>query len=140
MAGTLRRRHGSRHALLFTTVLPITPLVDISLMLVVFFLLTSLTGAGAHAVPVVLPKAGTASKAAATTVDLAIDRDGRMTIGGQQVTLAELRGRVTSTSIVMIHADAQVAHGRVIAAVDAVRQTGVERIFYATVKATVEEW
>ena len=51
----LRRNHGQRNALLFLTVLPITPLVDISLLMVVFFVLASMTAvhrSGARLIPV----------------------------------------------------------------------------------------
>ena len=52
----LRRRHGSGNVLLFLTVLPITPLVDISLLLLCFFLLAG--QATVHRdLPVTLPKA-----------------------------------------------------------------------------------
>lgn len=135
----LRRRHGKHHALLFTTVLPITPLIDVSLMLVVFYLMVQSSG-GHQVIPVVLPKASTGQQSPAQTADVSVDRAGKIRVGAQEMTLAELRNALAKTAVVTVHADSDAAHGRVIAVVDALRQAGVGKVFYASMAGDPADW
>lgn len=133
----LRRRHGPNNALLFLTVLPITPLVDISLLLLGFFMLAGQVAAHRE-LSVTLPKAGTA-EAAAAALNVAIGRDGAVTIAGRAVDLEELKASAAGAPRVALHADAAVPHGRVVAVVDALRAAGAGKVYYATTEG-VEDW
>jgi biopolymer transport protein ExbD len=135
----LRRRHGRHHALLFTTVLPITPLIDVALMLVVFFLMVQ--SAPEHQVlPVVLPKAATGQQSQQESADVSIDRSGKITFANQQVTLAQLKTALAKAPSVTVHADNDASHGRVIAVVDALRQAGVGKVYYASLAGSPTDW
>ena len=81
---TLRRRHGVAR-----TGLDFTSLVDIALVLVVYFLLASQTAASRD-LPVTLPQAGTGQQAATDTIELVVDRGGTVTFRGRTVELKEL--------------------------------------------------
>jgi biopolymer transport protein ExbD len=129
----LRRRHrSSRMALDFTA------LVDIALVLVVYFVLAS-QAAQSRDLPVSLPQAGTGSKPLPATIDLVIDAGGAMSYKGKMLETATLSTVVTGKPVVTILADKMARHGRVVEVVDALRKIGVEQIFYATA-AGVEEW
>lgn len=136
---TLRRRHGQTNILLFLTVLPITPLVDVSLVLVVF-LIACVDGGKepAHALPVALPKAGTAAPAATEALAVYIDRGGAVRVGGREVSPADLAIAAKGARLATIHADAKVAHGIVVGVVDTLRKAGVATIAYATAPGVVE--
>jgi len=128
----LRRRHGSAAALLHLTVLPITPLVDVSLLLAVFLLLV-MDDSGRQSIPVALPEAGTGTGSEASALGVTIDAAGNLRVDGAALTLDALAARAKGAARATLHADTKVAHGRVVAVVDVLRKAGVERIFYATV-------
>ena len=136
---TLRRRHGQTNILLFLTVLPITPLVDVALVLVVFLIACVEGGKEpAHALPVALPKAGSAAPAATGALAVYIDRAGAVRVAGRDVTPAELAIAAKGARLATIHADAKVAHGTVVGVVDTLRRAGVGTIAYATTPGAIE--
>lgn len=136
---TLRRRHGQANVLLFLTVLPITPLVDVSLVLVVFLIACVEGGKDpAHALPVALPKAGTSAPATTEALLVSIDRGGAVRVAGREVTPADLAIAAKGARLATIHADAKVAHGTVVGVVDTLRKAGVGTIAYATTPGAIE--
>jgi len=136
---TLRRRHGQANVLLFLTVLPITPLVDVSLVLVVFLIACVDGGKDpARALPVALPRAGSATAPASEALAVTIDRGGAVRVDGRTVTPAELAAAAKGVRTATIHADAKVAHGTVVGVVDTLRKAGVGTIAYATVPGAIE--
>jgi biopolymer transport protein ExbD len=129
----LRRRHRtSRMPLDFTA------LVDIALVLVVYFVLAS-QAVQSRDLPVSLPQAGTGSKPSPATIDLVIDAGGVLTYHGKQVDMSKLTSVISGKPMVTLLADKMARHGRVVEVVDALRKLGIEQIFYATA-AGVEEW
>ena len=136
---TLRRRHGQANVLLFLTVLPITPLVDVSLVLVVFLIACVEGGKDpGQSLPVALPKAGTAETAPVQALSVSIDRGGAVKVGGRGVTPAELAAAAKGIRQAIIHADAKVAHGTVVGVVDTLRKAGVGTIASATTPGAIE--
>ena len=136
---TLRRRHGQGNVLLFLTVLPITPLVDVSLVLVVFLIACVEGGKDpTHSLPVALPKAGTSEQAPSQSLAVSIDRSGAVKVGGRGVTPADLALAAKGVRQAIIHADAKVAHGTVVGVVDTLRKAGVGTIAYATTPGAIE--
>jgi biopolymer transport protein ExbD len=129
----LHRRHGGGR-----TALDFTALVDIALVLVVYFVLAS-QAAQSRDLPVSLPQAGTGGKPAPNTLDLVIDASGGMSLKGKAVEVADLGKIVQGQPKVTLLADKQARHGRVVEVVDALRKLGVQEIYYATA-AGVEEW
>lgn len=131
----LRRRHGRDRQLL-----DLTPMVDVALMLVVFLLLSADIVADS-AVPVDLPAAATAREL--PTDDrrmLTITAGGRIMLDGESVEVGQIAERVDQTAIVVVQADREVEHGRVVRAVDALRSAGVAAIYYATEEPSEETW
>ncbi len=134
---SLRRRHGSGNVLLFLTVLPIAPLVDISLVLVVF-LIAAMQADAQRSLPVALPKAGTAAVSETAAFAVSIDQAGAVSVGGRSVTPAELTAAAKGRAQATIRADAKVAHGTVVGVVDALRKAGVDKIYYAATPGIIE--
>ncbi len=129
----LRRRHRrERGALDFTS------LVDVALVLVVFFLLSAQAG-GLRSLPVVLPQAGSATTERVASLELLIDRGGALTAQGRRLELAELAGVIGHAGRIVIAADAEARHGRVVEVVDALRRAGAREIYFATAPA-VQDW
>ena len=129
----LRRRHSGQR-----TALDFTALVDIALVLVVYFVLAS-QAAQSRDLPVSLPQAGTGAKPAPNTLDLVIDAGGAVSLKGKPIEVADLAKVVQGQPKVTLLADKQSRHGRVVEVVDALRKLGVQEIYYATA-AGVEEW
>jgi biopolymer transport protein ExbD len=129
----LHRRHRQTR-----TSLDFTALVDIALVLVVFFVLAS-QAAQSRDLPVSLPEAGTGQKPTTQTFDIVIDAHGTMRYRTQALDIAALQQLTVGKPSVTLVADKMARHGRVIEIVDALRKNGVEKIFYATA-AGVEEW
>lgn len=114
----------------------VTPLVDITLVLLIVFMVTAQLIAG-QSVPLDLPKAATASTTQ-TVLTLSLDRDGVLLVDGQPVAdRAALGARAravreqTPEVRALIAASAQATHGRVLEIVDTLREAGVTRVAFA---------
>ena len=130
---SLRRRHRRSHG-----TLDFTSLVDVALVLVVFFLLSAQAG-GLHSLPVTLPQAGSAEAEHGTSLELTIDRGGAISLQGRHLELAELAGVATRSARIILVADAEARHGRVVEVVDALRRAGAREIYFAT-RPAVQDW
>lgn len=133
----LRRRHGSGRQELALTVLPIAPMVDISLVLVVLLIAASHGDDEQKSLPVSLPRAGSGT-AATPGLRIVVERSGAVRLAGSVVTPAQLAAAAAGQRQATIQADAQVAHGSVVAVVDVLRKAGVDKVFYATVDGVVD--
>ena len=132
---SLRRRHGFHGAFI-----NLTPLIDMSLMLVVFFVLCLTTSqASIRAMPVTLPEAGTAEGAKPASLEVAISASGAITIDGKTVQIADLQQLAAHAGRASLLADKDARHGRVVEVVDALRRAGVKDVFYATT-APLKDW
>jgi biopolymer transport protein ExbD len=114
----------------------VTPLVDITLVLLIIFMVTAKLISG-QGIPLDLPKAATAGKTQ-TLWTLSIDAAGQVSENGHKVTDdAELRARATQELKsnpelrTLIAASKQVNHGAVMHVVDTVRDVGISRIAFA---------
>lgn len=114
----------------------VTPMVDVMLVLLIIFMV--ITPMLNNKVNVELPKADAAvvmedaNKEDAVTV--AVTRDGRTFLGGDQVTLDDLGPKISSklenktTKEVFMRADARANYGKVMDAVDGIRAAGVSQL------------
>ena len=127
----LRRRHDTRKAML-----DIAPMVDVSLTLVVFLLLSS-ESLEMSEIPVVLPQASTGQEAD-KSMTIQIDDTGRIYLEDQAQTISSLLTHIDGVSKVTIQADPPARHGRVTVVVDALRQAGIQHIFYGV--EAVDTW
>ncbi|MFK7926544.1 MAG: ExbD/TolR family protein [Myxococcota bacterium] len=110
----------------------ITPFVDIVLVVLIIFMVTS-TVVAAEQIPVDLPDAATGESNAPTSLALLIKDDGVLYLDGKQTTEPEIRQAIRSAKsndpelVCLIGADSTIAHGDVVHLIDLVRQEGVAR-------------
>jgi biopolymer transport protein ExbD len=95
--------------------------------------------------PVNLPGASTGREAPAESRTVTVMKDGRAFIDRRPVTLAELGEEIRSLAganpalAVVINADEEVTHGRVVSVLDEVRAAGVARLAIAIRPETARE-
>jgi biopolymer transport protein ExbD len=115
----------------------IIPLIDIMFFLLAAFMLVSLSMVNMKSVKVNLPTATTAtSDTKKDFINLSIDRTGAIFLDQQPVGANELAQRLTAMQRtnaslrVFISGDQDARHGDVIAALDLVRGTGIEKVAF----------
>ena len=124
MAGGSKRGRG------IITDINVTPLVDIMLVLLIIFMLTASIIAK-QAIEVDLPKASQGATPQPTTLAVTLDKRGVMHLNGTEVTPAALRAAVKAAvakdakTQVIIAADKQTSHGRVVWVLDVIKSLGV---------------
>jgi biopolymer transport protein ExbD len=109
----------------------IIPFVDIVLVLLVIFMLTSATIVRAS-LKVELPRAASGGSRVESTLNLIAGKDGALTVNGETVTTLDAVARVVKAEAqknpklqAVIAADKAVPYGRVIELIDLVKQNGV---------------
>jgi biopolymer transport protein ExbD len=121
----------------------ITPLTDIFLVLLIIFMVTTTAiaeqGGQNGGLKVNLPRAGkTASTEEMHDLAVAVLEDGRTVVGGKVVdeeALAQLLDKAhgeNPETLVLVQADEEVAHGKVVAVMDLARRHGLARLAIAT--------
>jgi biopolymer transport protein ExbD len=118
----------------------VTPLVDITLVLLVIFMVTARLIAS-RAVPMDLPSAATAGETQ-VVLTISIETSGAISIDGARVDEAELHRRARGVLAAsrepraVIHASRSTTHGSVIHVVDELRRAGITRIAFAAEKTS----
>jgi biopolymer transport protein ExbD len=114
----------------------VTPLVDITLVLLVVFMVTAKLIAQAG-VPLDLPKAATAT-ATQSVLTVSVDESGRVSIDGREVLgddalRAQAAAALTRDAQLrtVVQASARASHGAVLHVVDDLRQAGVTKVAFA---------
>ncbi|RYZ01728.1 MAG: biopolymer transporter ExbD [Myxococcales bacterium] len=117
----------------------VTPLVDVTLVLLIIFMVTAKLIAG-QGIPLDLPKAKTAG-ATQTVLNVAIDAQGSVLANGSKVgSDAELKLRAASALKdnpelrTVISASAAATHGKVMHVLDTVRDAGITKVAFAADK------
>lgn len=117
----------------------VTPLVDVTLVLLIIFMVTAKLIAG-QGIPLDLPKAKTAG-ATQTVLNVAIDAQGFVLANGEKVAGDdELRSRASKALKdnpelrTVISASASASHGNVMHVLDTVRDAGISRVAFAADK------
>jgi biopolymer transport protein ExbD len=117
----------------------VTPLVDVTLVLLIIFMVTAKMIAG-QGIPLDLPKAKTAG-ATQTVLNVSIDASGDVLANGSKVgSDDELRGRASRALKdnpdlrTVISASSSARHGQVMRVLDTVRDAGITRIAFAADK------
>ena len=109
----------------------VTPLVDITLVLLVILMVTA-SYVASRAIPVELPKAAT-GEGTPTTVTVSLDDRGGLFLDAAPVTEPALRAKVRAAHAAdpetraVIAADGRVAHARVVRVIDLLRQEDVTK-------------
>jgi len=110
----------------------VTPLVDITLVLLIIFMVTA-TYIVRDAIEVDLPRAAHAGEATGTTLAVVLTRDGAIYLDGVQRSEQELRARTREAvardgeTRAIISADKASLHGAVVRVIDLVKGEGVSR-------------
>ena len=111
----------------------VTPLVDVMLVLLIVFMVTS-TYIVQQSIQVQLPKADTGESTAATkNLAFVMDKSGALFLDGKAITIDEIPAIVQQlkaetpnlTLQALIAADQETKHGSVVGLIDAVRRQGI---------------
>jgi biopolymer transport protein ExbD len=114
------------------TSINVTPLVDITLVLLIIFMVTT-TYIVQPSIKVELPRAATGEKTKRSTLSIVLTRQEQLYLNGQRTTaealVQEVRREVVQNPNVqaVISADTMLAYGRVVWLIDLVKQLGVRR-------------
>ncbi|ETX01869.1 ExbD/TolR family protein [Candidatus Entotheonella palauensis] len=117
--------------------LEMTPLIDVVLMLVIFFMLTT-TFVLSPGIEVDLPQGHTAQEPRERDVIITMTKPGAIYYREAQVSLETLRARLQRDRKnqpelrVVIKADTLVPHGRVVEVMDMAKYLGIDRLAVAT--------
>jgi biopolymer transport protein ExbD len=109
----------------------VTPLVDITLVLLVILMVTA-SYVVSKAIPMELPKGATA-ESTPTTLSVSVDKDGRTFLDAEPVSEANLRAKVKAAHDkdpevrAVIAADGRSAHANVVRVIDLLRQEDVTK-------------
>ena len=117
--------------------LNLTPMIDVVFLLLIFFMVTTVF-TRPHQLQVELPEAVNYDRLKEKKLNVAISAEGQVEINGRLVDMADLAGwleteksRTTSTSLI-IKADAKSMHGYVIDAMEIANQAGMTKISVET--------
>jgi biopolymer transport protein ExbD len=117
----------------------VTPLVDVTLVLLIIFMVTAKLIAG-QGIPLDLPKAKTAG-ATQTVLNVSVDAQGAVTANGEKLsTDAELEKRAATALKsnpelrTVISASSAASHGKVMHVLDTVRDAGITKVAFAADK------
>ena len=117
----------------------VTPLVDVTLVLLIIFMVTAKLIAG-QGIPLDLPKAKTAG-ATQTVLNVAVDAQGEVSANGETMKNdAELAARASAALKsnpelrTVISASASARHGQVMHVLDTVRDAGITKVAFAADK------
>ena len=129
-AGPARRGRRRRHALIAG--INVTPMVDLMLILLVIMMVSS-TYIVAQAMKVELPRSRTTDGAVKSPATLTLQEDGTLSWNKQPIEPGALGALLAGALAadpelnLVISADRAVAHGRVVALIDAARLQGIKR-------------
>jgi biopolymer transport protein ExbD len=116
----------------------VVPMIDVMFALLTFFIMSSLTLTKSAGLPVNLPKATTAQSQLQNQIAITVDAVGKLALNKQPTQLDQIATQVRQLieknpqMVVIINADEQVAHGRVVAVMDQIRRVPGARLAIAT--------
>jgi biopolymer transport protein ExbD len=115
----------------------LTPLVDVSLVLVIIFMVVAPMFSKILK-PLILPSASRASITESTAINISLFPDGTLAVGSNIVEMGRLAEAVQKEMDsghppwALVRAGTSVPHGRVMDVVRKAKQSGVQRIAFAT--------
>ncbi|MFZ2958812.1 MAG: biopolymer transporter ExbD [Candidatus Ozemobacteraceae bacterium] len=116
----------------------LTNLIDVILMLVFFFMITSSFAKDKNRIPIELPKASSAAAMDAEVLTVQVNTENSIMISGAALSSTELAAKVTEYLAenrdrpILLEADAGLDYGRVITVLDTIRTAGGVNIGLAT--------
>jgi len=134
-------RPGRRHS---TTTVDLTPMIDVVFLLLIFFMVSTTFNVAAS-LKLELPKSHTAAEEQEPRqLVISIDQDGKLFVQREPVSDKDLRRRILNvtkgsrTFPVILRADADARHKRVVLVMDTLQQLGLSRIGIATIPSEQE--
>ncbi|HBB35921.1 MAG TPA: biopolymer transporter ExbD [Cyanobacteria bacterium UBA8803] len=118
----------------------IVPMIDAIFAILAFFIISTLYLTRSEGLPVNLPSAATAEPQPPEEINVTINTNGDIFLNRQFIELKDLEGAVRSVvgsrpqALVVINADEQVLHGRVVSVMDRLRQVKGVRLAIAAKK------
>ncbi len=115
----------------------LAPFVDIVLLLVIFFMVSSTFITPESGLPIELPSAKTGVEEPASVPTVVVDERGRVFLGNRRLTDAALFARLEARlardkqGLVILRADRRVPHGRVVQIMDLIRAAGAKKVAIA---------
>jgi len=116
----------------------VIPMIDTMFFLLVFFMIATLAMTLQRGMPVNLPTASSTTDTVKEQVSLTLTKDGILYYNKEPIALHELEMRLSAVRqadpdpTVVINADEQISHGRVIEVMDHVRLSGISNMAIAT--------
>jgi biopolymer transport protein ExbD len=113
----------------------VTPLVDVVLVLLVIFMITAPT-LYQNELKVNLPQAQSGQGQSKSTLEILVNQAGDITLAGKKYSLEELTTQIAAThpTSAIIMADKKTEHGRVIAIIDSLKTSGVQKFSFGVEK------
>lgn len=116
----------------------IIPMIDTMFFLLVFFMIATLSMTVMRGMPVNLPKAEAVKKGLRENPSVTISKNGKIYLNKKEISIPELRGTLVSKvsanpdTMVVINADEEVLHGKVVEIIDEIKLSGVTKLAIAT--------
>ncbi|MEQ8351334.1 MAG: biopolymer transporter ExbD [Leptospiraceae bacterium] len=115
----------------------ITPFTDVILVLLIIFMISA-PGLYQASFKIQLPGTSSGANRSDYTVTIAAEKGGQMYWNGEPVDGTQLKERLSSMknpseSRILINADSDLAHGKVVQLVDQVRSSGATSVYVGTV-------
>lgn len=113
------------------TAINVTPLVDIVLVLLIILMVTA-SYIVSKSIPMDLPKSAT-GEATPTTLSVSIDKEGKLYLDAEQITVESLRLKVRAArqkdhdARAVIAADGRISHAQVVSVIDLLRQEQIAK-------------
>lgn len=111
----------------------VTPLVDVVPVLLIILMVTAQYVAEKDSIPMELPKGATGESGIPSTLSVSIDQGGRFYLDAQELSIDQLRGRVSAAykkdkeTRAVIAADGRVPHSEVVKVIDLLRQEKITK-------------
>lgn len=120
-----------------TVTFDFAPMVDVVLLLLIFFMLTSNLAARQNALPLDLPRASSTLRDTPDIPTVNVDRSGKVYLEGKVVTLRTLETQLRplaakSGGVVALRADRRGNYGTVVSVIDVIKRSGGERLALGT--------
>ncbi|HEY9596896.1 MAG TPA: biopolymer transporter ExbD [Cyanophyceae cyanobacterium] len=118
----------------------IVPMIDVIFSILAFFIVSTLYLTRSEGLPVNLPTATTAETQLSAPINVTITADGKIALNRQAIRPEQLASGVRqfmgtdSEVLVIINADENVSHGRVVSVMDSLRQVRGVKLAIATHK------
>jgi biopolymer transport protein ExbD/biopolymer transport protein TolR len=126
-----------KHRLKVSPHLDMTPLIDVVFLLIIFFMLSS-SFILQPGIKVTLPESSVVEPQTDKSVEITLTRDDLLFFNAEKISLEALQGRFRSLaesapeSVLVIKADGDVRHARVVEVMSAAKESGLSRLAVAT--------